>query len=296
MTYLVAYRKATTHATSKGDIVMKTGDGTTWSALSTIYSDATYDARDPGITKLSDGSLICSFLLGVAATQAPIVQGVNVIKSVDNGATWGAPINIGDGFTNHSACCSPVIELGDGTLLLAFYGKNTGETNRSVHLMKSTDAGETWASEVTIANGHVDGKDYSEPNLLLLSGGNILCLIRTGAATIFKTVSTDSGDTWAAAALTFAGTGAPHVIQITGGDLVCCYRSAAAGAKTAVRTSADSGANWSAEFIYDATSYVSMMYSTPIENTGGDIAIAYAFEISGESHVSFKTLTTAELP
>lgn len=295
MSYLVVYRKATSHAGTKGDIVMKTGDGVSWSDLSTIYSDAALDARDACVTKLSDGSLIVSFLMGVAATQAPIVHGVYVIKSDDNGTTWGDPVCITDGFTNHSACCSPVIELADHTLLLAYYGKDTGNTFRSIRLMTSADMGATWANETVVANGQTDSKDYSEPNLLLLAGGNVICLIRTGTNAIYRTVSTDSGATWSAAASVIAGTGAPHVIQLTNGKLLCCYRSNT-NSRTAMRTSADSGATWTNEFIFDTSTYVGMMYACPIQNAAGNVAVAYAVEISGEAHVLFKNYTLVGLP
>jgi len=62
-TLIVVYRKGTSHCSDKGTIVKRTSSdlGKTWSSESTVYSDDTYDVRDPSITKLSGGALIISF-------------------------------------------------------------------------------------------------------------------------------------------------------------------------------------------------------------------------------------------
>lgn len=298
MSFITVYRKATNHATSKGDIVMRTSTtGVIWSAASTVYSDLTYDARDPGITKLADGALIVSFFLYDHVGGANIAQGVYVIKSVDNGASWGAAAAIGDTFTAESACCAPVIQLGAGTLLLPFYGKDIGETYRSIRLMTSANGGANWAGEVTIANGQTASQDYSEPNLVLLSGGNILCMIRmdTGTDMIYRSISTDNGVTWGAVASCFVGSGAPHTIQLASGTLIICYRSNT-NARAVLRTSDDVGVTWSDEFVIDSTSYVGMMYASPIEPSAAVVSIAYSVEAYSEAYVLYKSFAESALP
>jgi len=294
MTYLVVYRKATNHATSKGNVVLKSGADLIWSLESVVHSDDTYDVRDPSISKLADGTVIVSCFIYDHVTPASLAQAVRILISDDSGVTWGSPITIVDGFTDHSACCSPVVELGDGTLLLAFYGKDTGDTYRSIRIVSSADSGATWGNEVVVASGETDSKDYSEPNLLVLSNGNLICLIRT-SANIYISTSTDSGDTWSGASSVFVGTGCPHVMQLSTGDLVCCYRSTT-NKRAALRVSSDNGANWSDEAIFDTTMYNQMLYAVPIESNGA-LCIFYALELSGaDANVMLKKLVFSELP
>jgi len=124
-TLIVVYRKGTSHCSDKGTIVKRTSSdlGKTWSSESTVYSDDTYDVRDPSITKLSGGALIISFFKYDYNALTPLVDGVYVIKSTDNGSSWGSPIQVNSNFTAWAAVSAPVIELLNGDLLLGIYGK-----------------------------------------------------------------------------------------------------------------------------------------------------------------------------
>jgi len=295
MSLIAIYRQATDHATSKGIIMMRTSeDGTSWSAASLIYSHATYDVRDPSITKLADGSLIVSFFLYDYVGMASLLQAVMTTISTDDGETWSDAASIGDSFVHSSQCCGPIVELDDGTLLLPFYGKDIVTTRRTARLMTSSDGGVTWGGSVTIADGQVDIKDYSEPNLVLLSDNSILCMIRMdyGTDTIYKATSTDDGATWSATEACFEGSGAPHTIQMYSGILVICYRSSV-NSRVAMRTSVDTGYTWSDEVIIDNTAYKGMAYASPMEVNRGKVSIAYSLEEYGYADVLYKSLAVS---
>lgn len=290
MSLIAVYRQGTSHVGDKGVIMMRTSeDGVTWSAASLVYSHGVHDARDPSITKLADGSLIVSFFIYDHVGVAALFQAVMVTISADDGATWSAAASIGDSFTDSSKCCGPILQLDDRTLLLPFYGSDAGDTRRSIRLMTSADGGATWGGSVTIADGQADGRDYAEPNLVLLSDGSILCMIRmdTGTDTIYKAISTDDGATWGATEACFEGTGAPHTIQLASGVLVICYRSSV-NDRAVLRTLLNTGAIWSGEFIFDNTAYGNMAYASPME-ISGKVAIAYSLEEYGYADVLYKS-------
>lgn len=295
-THAVVYRKGNSHL-DKGTVVIKTSTdgGATWGSAVTVLSDATYDIRDPGIVRLSSGNLVCSLWKATVSTLALIDDGAGVVISTDGGASWGSFIALGDSFTAGSACCAPPVVLASGSLILPFYGGNTGYSYRSARAMFSADGGATWSGEVTIANGPGDSKDYSEPNIVRLANGSLLCLIRmdTGTDTIHQSISTDGGSTWSAPAAAFAGSGAPHVIQLASGKLVCCYRSST-GSKPVLRTSIDNGATWSSEYLIDNSAMALMTYASPLEKTAGTIAIAYAVQWGASNRGAVRYVEIAE--
>jgi len=286
-TLIVVYRKGTSHADDKGKIVMKTSSdlGLTWSSESTIYEDPTYDVRDPCITRLSDGTLIVSFSKRDHSAGSSLVDGVYVIKSTDNGASWGPPINVNSSFTEWCMCSAPVIELPNGDLLLGLYGRNTGDSYDSASCIKSTDGGDTWGSESIIGNGPTDGRSYQEPNLVLLANGDILALLRTSDDVIYASSSTDSGASWSTPQAKFTGSGSPRTICLNSGTLLCVYRAKTTGSanEIASRISRDNGSTWTpdwAEFFVDVTEKA-MEYAAPVEVVNGMVAVAYSLENSG---------------
>jgi len=205
------------------------------------------------------------------------------MKSTDNGNTWGSPIMVGTSFTSTTAVSGPVVELANGDLIMAVYGRNVNDPNYySVHSLKSTDGGNTWGSEATIGNGIADSLYYAEPNLVLLPNGNLLALIRdvTTGSKIYSSISTDSGATWSAPTVAFNGTGAPRVILLHSGNLLAVYRSYGGANSTkgvAYRISTDNGATWTSdaqEAYLDIATYL-MDYASPFEVANGWVAVAY---------------------
>jgi hypothetical protein len=280
--FVVVYRKGMRHAGVKGTIVKKVSSdgGMTWSAESTVYSDAVYDVRDPQIIKRSNGDLLVIFIKQDPGPPiATLHDGEFVMKSTDGGETWGTPVQVDSAFTGFSASSGPIVELGNGDLLISLFGKNVGDAFWSASVVKSTDGGATWGSEVIIGNGVTDLRDYQEPNLLKLQNGNILCMIRTQGGVFYQSTSTDSGATWPSVTSAFTASGAPRMAQFTSGRIVIFYRrQTGANQQIVAKHSSDNGTTWSTNELAVGPDPFVMYYASAFENSPGQLALVWAQE------------------
>ena len=240
-----------------------------------MYDHGTLDARDPTLTRLDGGTIVCTFFLhdGTAAT-------AYTMRSTDNGATFDTPVEVTTSLTETVGVSGPVVELSDGTLLVALYGTDATMTLQSAVCCRSTDDGDTWAELATIGDGDGDGRHYQEPYLVLLDNSDLLCLLRTdgAGATHYSSRSTDDGASWTSPAATgVTGDGRPAAVQLSNGALVFTYRTITV---QALRTSWDHGATWTAASGIGTAGQWGA-YAQPVEiGTSKKCAVVYALQAS----------------
>lgn len=298
-TLLLVYRAAATHAPSKGVIIQKTsGDGgATWSAGGTIASHATNDVREPQVTRLVSGDIALVYSQYSASATYLAGDQVYISKSSDNGGTWGTAVNIPTDFTDYSYTSAPVVELPNGDLILPVYGEDTGDSYFSTRVVRSTDGGDTWANIAVVGDGQADSRHYSEPNIVLLTNGNLLCLMRSdtpnqNAGQFYAAWSTNGGDTWTAPAAVMNATGRPHVIRLTNGMLLCIYRNRT-DYQTDYQISRTNGVSWESAVQLWGTSAVRMAYAAAVEYQDGLIGVAIGDEDADDnSNIVFVRLYT----
>ena len=106
----------------------------------------------------------------------------------------------------------PLVELGDGTLLAANYGKFVGDAARApgferekgkyfrnrTYLLASRDGGTQWSYLATVAyDGRTGQESFCEPSLVDLGNGELLAVMRTGHfAPLYQARSKDGGKSW----------------------------------------------------------------------------------------------------
>ncbi len=267
------------------DLKSSADNGATWSAATTILTVADRDCRDPVLLRLANGDIImiCVVMEWVGASIASSYRAL--MRSTDDGATWGAAANIGS-----VGVGGPPIQLQDGTVVIGGHGKiNAGDTYYSARVFRSADNGVTWNAGVWVANGQADSRHYYEPNIVELGDGRLLCLIRSDTATDYwKAYSADGGLTWGAVTLAFDSDGvsvnAPRITRLSDGRLLVSTRSATLSG--AYLMSWDEGATWSA---------YAQLYSEPstmnqqIMETGSWLDILYASQASAtDARIYFK--------
>ncbi|WP_137843867.1 sialidase family protein [Microbacterium sp. 2FI] len=293
---LAVWRQGTDYRDAlDGAIVMSRSSdfGVTWSTPATIFSD-TVDLRDPGVVALRDGRLVVQFIAD-GATIAD--EHVYIAFSDDNGVSWGSRIEVPFTWTEerHGSATFPV-ELEDGTLLVSGWGMDTGDDFWSVRVISTADDGDTWGSEVTIADGEADSQPYNESHIGFLPDGTLMTLIRASNADfsvtdIYRSISADDGATWSAPDLVLADLyGRPSwTLLASGGIVITCRRlSDAAGV---FATSWDDGETWTDEELIEDIAAQTMAYAQPIEVSPGLVAVIFADAASTESsEVRFKYL------
>lgn len=291
--YILVYRKATSHVGSKGIIagrISTNTDGTAWGDEFTVYSHSTLDVRDPGVAVLSDGTVIVS----ANTYNGDAIKANNycfVVRSTDNGSTWGSAISLGDGFTAGSACVTRAYEKTNGDLIQLYHGGDSGDTYASVRYIKSTNKGITWSGEVIVAESAT--RVYVEPQMLITPDGTWVVLMRSDingglySYQIYKTFSTDDGATFTTPAIAFAGNGAPRLLKTSLGPIVIAYRGAPGSAnanKVCFRFSYDNGKTFSDEKVHDLCT---QEYATIVELNPSKIKMVYGIDC-GNDHSDIK--------
>lgn len=291
----MVYYKGTEETTSDGFIVLrKSDDGINWAGEQTILSlGPTNIAKGANITKLANGNLLLVYNL---VQVSPTVRlGIYIMQSTDDGDTWGAAAQVDIlGYTDEAEG-GPIIQLAAGTLVCPWWGTAGGAVDCGV--IFSADNGATWAGNVLIGDGSADGLDYSEPNVIEYSAGNLLCSIReTSTEDIYGSVSADSGASWSAPASMFDGKSAARMCLLSNGKIITVYRSAvAAGDPPAYRTSADNGATWSAEQVL--LSGPEETYGGAVELSGDRVGVVYGARWAAtDGAIHYRIINFADLP
>jgi Neuraminidase (sialidase) len=198
----VVLRGGAPHIGIKGrlDLVTSQDGGQTWSPPRTVV-DSPYDDRNPAFGQLSDGTLVLAYVtvtggfdetgLRMKEGAGENIDGVFVIRSTDAGNTWTSPYKIDMAGAHGFSPFGKIIQLADGTALMAVYG-DIGKLGASEsHLYRSRDNGRTWGDPSCIAAG------YDETGLVCLPDGRLLAALRADkGGHMAMAYSSDKGRTW----------------------------------------------------------------------------------------------------
>lgn len=238
-------------------------EGRTWTPPETLL-DTPADDRDPSITQLRDGRLLCSFFT-TAGTLVTEAQGPS--------GPWSTPRLIGP----RLGVSAPVRELSDGTLILGVYFEDAQTAHGAT--LQSLDHGKTWETPTPI-----DSKGQfldAETDVIELKSGELLAALRGGkGAPMNLSRSQDRGAHWnPAEPLGFVGH-CPYLHRAPGGEIVLAYRQPVAGETrgTALRVSRDEGRSWSEATRIDP---VIGAYPSIVNLRDGSLLIVYYEEGEG---------------
>lgn len=207
-------------------------EGRTWTPAVTLY-DGPDDDRDPSITQLRDGRLLCTYF-SLRAKEGGGWDGLGsfLVESSDAGLSWSAPKQVAVNYY----CSSPARELSDGTLVLGLYREGGGDANGAV--TRSTDGGKTWSKPIDINNGGL--RLDAETDVIELKDGRLYAAQRTEKEPMRFSISSDKGLTWTVSTpMPFPGH-APYLYRVPGGEIVAAHRLP----NTSLHVSRDECATW----------------------------------------------------
>lgn len=229
-------RRGQSHADLQAQVMFSksTDLNTTWSTPISITGSLTtnFDYRDPRITRLSSGRLICNYFLRFNNS----VWTIKCRYSDDDGTTWSSEISVVPTTVRAQIGVSGyIIQLTNGDLLMPFYGFDALQTNQINGVMRSTNNGLTWLEDSIFNNPTTSGTGtaFQEFNILLLQTGEVVGFIRREGTVstekeIWRTVGTVGNPiTWTTPVKCADCYGSPGVSQRSDGtiDLMCRYRS-----------------------------------------------------------------------
>lgn len=162
--------------------------GVTWAAPFTVnrYSNSTCGSGT--ILPHSTGPILMS-IYGVQPTFPPNLIGL--VRSLDNGATWGSLISMGAGATPSGE--TAFVELPDGTVRA--YTRQDAVSPGPIYQADSTDVGLTWGSWTALPWNTIPGRPFvcrfPDP-----SRSMVIWYRKTGTGGQVYRVSNNLGVTW----------------------------------------------------------------------------------------------------
>lgn len=294
--YVIGYTKALEHAYDKDVMVSRrSSNGRVWDLERLVYIEPNA-AKALGGCNASvgpDGTLWVGTYNETIAAAALDTNSPFLLKSTNGGDAWGSAIPItSHGFTAWCACESKPYfpNSGDANLVeVPVFGLMTSGTYTSAKLMRSTDGGSTWSVRGTIGNGPTDSRSYTEVGLLYVDATTIVAFVRVEGTplTLYRSVSTDSGQTWSAPAV-LSGVDAsnmPRPVLLASGNAILSLRENSGNGRAAIYWSSDSAGDyedWSGPFYPDPIDG-SQMSSSALEVEPGVILHALFSEIAAQA-------------
>ena len=273
------------------DLLRSSDGGKTWTGP-TLLVDGSTDDRNPGLGQLADGTIVAAYTIitweydsigGQPKKTGQRNEGVHTIRSSDNGKTWSAPERsegIAALYTKEAGTGmsgSPygkIVQLPDGTALMAVYFNFPDARKHQSWMFRSTDGGATWGDPTLL------GEHFNETGLVILRDGRVLAAMRSEVGRYLEIIeSGDQGRTWSKPARVTADHEHPaDLIELADGRVLLTYgqRNTPRGVEAIL--SRDVGHTW------DPTTKVKLAeevkfgdngYPSSVQNADGSIVTMY---------------------
>lgn len=244
-------------------------EGRTWSQPQVLY-DGLDDDRDPHISQLHDGTLVCSFFTYRKASNG-VEFDTKVVLSHDDGRAWSKrPVTVAKGY----AVSAPVREVVPGRCLLGVYTEQNGQGFAAIAI--STDGGIRWKKPVPISANCPTLPDGTETDIIRLKDGSLMAIIRSDKVNMHFCLSKDDGRTWSSPQdLGFPGH-APHLTRLSTDEILLTHRLP----NTALHISRDEGRSWQGPYVLDE---VIGAYPSTVELKDGSVLAVYYEEGEGSA-------------
>lgn len=254
-------------------------DGRSWEPVRVVV-DTPWDDRDPSITCLRDGTLVCNWFTYYGNYQDPQPGKPTHFKELwltfsrDHGQTWSEPRQVPVTENRYWACSAPIVELTDGALLWPIYREQQKPLRAWSAVLRSADHGQTWSGPHWVDEANADN---DEPAVLELPDSRILCLMRNNEGdSMWWSESRDGGLTWSRSRKTGFPGHAPYLFRTPAGVLLLGHRLPA----TSLHWSLDEGLTWPGHLLLDACGGA---YPSLVGLRDGSVLCVYYEEGAGSS-------------
>ncbi len=243
-----------------------------------------YPTWNPVLYQIPNGELMLFYKIG----PSPSKWWGMVVRSTDNGKTWGKPEKLPDVYIG-PVKNKPVL-LKDGTLMCP--SSTEGEGGWRVHFECTKDWGKTWTKIGPIN----DGKTISiiQPSILTYSDGSMQVLCRSRNRAVVESRSFDGGKTWSEAKpinLPNNNSGTDAVTLADGRQLLVYNHvlppgKEIKGARTPLNVAiSKDGKTWYAAMILEDSPISQYSYPAVIQTSDGMVHFVYTWRRERIKHV-----------
>ena len=263
--------------------VTSNDEGETWSPLGVLY-DTPADDRDPQITQLPDGRLLCGYF--------NIGSGAYLVSSNDAGSTWSSPSLLTDSYY----VSSPVRRMSDGKLVEGLYYE-PGDGTAHGAVTTSNDNGYTWTTPVDIPNPSGAYLD-AETDVIELTDGTLWAVQRSSHSPAQYATSVDGGATWSESQPLDFVAHCPYLLRTEHNNVILMgYRGYYSldgwgPGFTGLRYSLDECRTWSEAIEVDS---VIGAYPSMVNLNDGSVFFTY-YEEGGGSNIRGRRLVISDVP
>ena len=172
---------------------ISTDKGRTWSETFTLQDNiARLNVKHPNLLRLaSDPNRILMFFTSRRVDGRDIR--IFMKQSTNECESWTKPVQISTLGGTHFLMADRILQLPSGRILLP-----TFQSNRwfpfDAFCYFSDDAGKTW--RVSEEKMKLSGHGAQEPSIVRLKDGKLLAVLRTSLGAVYKSYSSDQGNTW----------------------------------------------------------------------------------------------------
>jgi len=227
-------------------LVRSKNEGRTWSKPVVLYDDV-FDNRDPHISQLSNGTVICSFF---SLKLDPKKGTVCIVRSNNNGKSWDKKAQIVLTGKTDWFCSAPVREMPDGRCILPVYHQR-GKTEAWGGVLFSFDKGKTWGGIIPIGE-KANLPLAAETDVILLKDGSLFAALRAqGDVNMHYAISKDLGKNWSDVKnIGFRGH-CPSLTRLKTGEILLSTRAFAKNGYTGLQISRDETKSWEGPYLID---------------------------------------------
>lgn len=169
--------------------------GRSWGPRLTLQANRwRHNVKHPNLVRLADGEVLFTF----TAWESQSERNIFLRRSRDDCETWSEPQRISEpGWycTNHGRA----LTLSTGRVLLPAHGiigggpYRGGQSKLCSWVWYSDDGFRTWQQSATMT---APGRGAHEPTIVERDDGSLLCYLRTTTTRLWRSLSTDGGQTW----------------------------------------------------------------------------------------------------
>ena len=304
------------HVDPFGKVVMYKSfdEGRTWGGPH-IVLDTPLDDRDAGIVNMGGGQVVVTsfnnsrqaqhywtekgmngspaasalcraYLDTITDEEEQRFLGAHVIKSCDNGHTWGEPRKVpicaphGPTLRRNGTLIFAGMRFDDTTPTgghpISIYTSNDGLAYRHLRDVPASD------------DPRVAGLVHCEPHILELANGRLVLHIRIEKLfSICQSVSDDGGKTFSVPKLLGNEGSPPHLVQHSSGAVICTYGRRVPPFGIFAMISRDNGDTWSTEQdVWFAGGSRDIGYPCTVELPGGDLFTVFYDVIPGDRGIA----------